>query len=131
MIHGIGTDVVQVERVEKIFARHGGRFVEHLLMPQERAAFDGHKRPVRFLAMRFAAKEAIVKAMGTGFAGGMWIRDCGVAPNALGKPEIIWSERGRERCAELGIGEGHVTLTDEAGLVVAVAVLMKGDPAIK
>ncbi|HMN44824.1 MAG TPA: holo-ACP synthase [Povalibacter sp.] len=125
MIYGIGTDVVQVERVQKIFDRHGERFVEHLLMPQELATFRDYRRPVRFLAMRFAAKEAIVKAMGTGFSDGMWIRDCGVAPNALGKPEIIWSARGQERCEQLGIGEGHVTLTDEAGLVVAVAVLMK------
>ena len=125
MIYGIGTDVVHVERIQKVFDRHGERFVEHILMPRELEAFRGHRRAVRFLAMRFAAKEAIVKAMGTGFAEGMWLRDCGVAPNALGKPEIIWSERGVERCSELGIGEGHVTLTDEAGLVVAVAVLMK------
>jgi holo-[acyl-carrier protein] synthase len=75
--------------------------------------------------MRFAAKEAIVKAMGTGFAHGMWIRDTGVAPNAWGRPEVIWSERGREMCEKLGIGEGHVTLSDEAGFVVAVAVLMR------
>jgi holo-[acyl-carrier protein] synthase len=75
--------------------------------------------------MRFAAKEAIVKAMGTGFAHGMWIRDTGVVSNEWGKPQIIWSERGRRLCAQLGIGEGHVTLTDEAGLVVAVAVLMR------
>ena len=64
MIYGIGTDVVQMERVQKIFDRHGERFVEHLLMPQELAAFRDHRRPVRFLAMRFAAKEAIVKALG-------------------------------------------------------------------
>ena len=57
--------------------------------------------------MRFAAKEAIVKAMGTGFANGMWIRDVGVMPNALGRPEIIFSERGRAVCDKLGIGEGH------------------------
>jgi holo-[acyl-carrier protein] synthase len=125
MIHGIGTDVVQVERIARIFERHGERFVEHLLMPQEAAAFRDHKRPVRFLAMRFAAKEAVVKAMGTGFAHGMWLRDCGVTANEFGKPEIIWSDRGRKRCRQLGIGESHVTLTDEAGLVVAVAVLMK------
>jgi len=125
MIFGIGTDVVQLQRIQRIYERHGQRFVEHLLLSQEAAAFRDHARPVRFLAMRFAAKEAIVKAMGTGFQHGMWIRDCGVAANALGKPEIIWSERGRQRCDELGIGEGHVTLTDEAGLVVAVAVLMR------
>jgi holo-[acyl-carrier protein] synthase len=63
--------------------------------------------------------------MGTGFAHGMWIRDSGVVSNAWGKPEIVWSERGRQMCEKLGIGEGHVTLTDEAGLIVAVAVLMR------
>jgi holo-[acyl-carrier protein] synthase len=125
MIFGIGTDIVQVGRIQKILARHGERFVNHLLMPLEEAALRDQPRPERFLAMRFAAKEAIVKAMGTGFAHGMWLRDCGIAANEFGKPEIIWSQRGHERCQQLGIGEGHVTLTDEAGLVVAVAILMR------
>jgi holo-[acyl-carrier protein] synthase len=125
MIFGIGTDVVQLERVQRVHEKFGERFVERLLLPAELTAFRGHNRPLRFLAMRFAAKEAIVKAMGTGFAHGMWIRDSGVVSNAWGKPEIIWSERGRRMCEQLGIGEGHVTLTDEAGLVVAVAVLMR------
>jgi holo-[acyl-carrier protein] synthase len=125
MIFGIGTDVVQLARVEEIYAKHGEHFVRRLLMPQEEAAFRSYKRPVRFLAMRFAAKEAIVKALGTGFAHGVWIRDVGVAPDAWGRPGIIWSERGRARRDELGAGEGHVSLTDEAGLVVAVAVLMR------
>ena len=82
-------------------------------------------RPVRFLAMRFAAKEAIVKGMGTGFAHGVWIRDVGVVQNSWGKPEVVYSARGAKVRDALGIGEGHVTLTDEAGLVVAVAVLMR------
>jgi holo-[acyl-carrier protein] synthase len=94
-------------------------------MPEERALLHEKPRIVRYLSMRFAAKEAIVKAMGTGFAHGMWLRDCGIVPNAWGRPEIVWSARGREICDKLGIGEGHITLTDEAGLVVAVAVLMK------
>ena len=125
MIFGIGTDVVQQERVRQVHEKFGDHFVERLLLPAELEAFRRYKRPVRFLAMRFAAKEAIVKAMGTGFAHGMWIRDSGVVSNAWGKPEIIWSERGRQMCETLGIGEGHVTLTDEAGLIVAVAVLMR------
>ena len=75
--------------------------------------------------MRFAAKEAIVKALGTGFANGMWLRDSGVMPNRLGRPEIIFSDRGQRLCDDLGVGGGHLTLTDEAGLVVAVAVLEK------
>jgi holo-[acyl-carrier protein] synthase len=125
MIFGIGTDVVQQERVRLVHEKFGDRFVERLLLPAELGAFRRYTRPVRFLAMRFAAKEAIVKAMGTGFAHGMWIRDTGIVSNAWGKPEIIWSERGRHMCEKLGIGEGHVTLTDEAGLIVAVAVLMR------
>jgi holo-[acyl-carrier protein] synthase len=125
MIFGIGTDVVQLERIAKVHEKFGERFVERLLLPAEEQAFRKYSRPTRFLAMRFAAKEAVVKAMGTGFAHGMWIRDCGVVSNAWGRPEIIWSERGRRMCEKLGIGEGHVTLTDEAGLIVAVAVLMR------
>lgn len=87
--------------------------------------FANQKRPERFLGMRFAAKEAVVKAMGTGFANGMWVRDTGVMPDRFGRPEIIFSPRGRSCCEELGIGDGHLTLSDEAGLIVAVAILMR------
>jgi holo-[acyl-carrier protein] synthase len=125
MIFGIGTDILQIDRIQKIYERHGERFISHLLMPEEETLFRTKSRAVRFLAMRFAAKEAIVKAMGTGFAQGMWLRDAGVVQNAWGRPAIIWSERGRDMCDKLGIGECHITLTDEAGLVVAVAVLMR------
>jgi holo-[acyl-carrier protein] synthase len=125
MIYGIGIDVLKVERIEGVYQRHGARFIEHLLMPEERAQLARTARPVRFLAMRFAAKEAIVKGMGTGFAHGVWIRDVGIVQNSWGKPEIIYSERGARVRDGLGVGDGHVTLTDEAGLVVAVAVLMK------
>ena len=125
MIFGIGTDILEVARVERIYERYGDHFVDRLLMPEERAAFSAGRGPVRFLATRFAAKEAIVKAMGTGFANGMWIRDTGIQPDELGKPGVIFSARGRALCERMGIGEGHVTLSDEAGLVVAVAVLMR------
>jgi holo-[acyl-carrier protein] synthase len=129
VIFGIGVDVLKVERVERVFAKYGERFVNHLLLPAERAQLARTARPVRFLAMRFAAKEAIVKGMGTGFAHGVWIRDVGVVQNAWGKPEVVYSERGAKVRDALGVGEGHVTLTDEAGLIVAVAVLLKA-PAV-
>ena len=125
MIFGIGTDILEVKRIEKTYARFAERFIAHLLMPEERAQLEKTARPVRFLAMRFAAKEAIVKAMGTGFAHGVWIRDVGVVQNAWGKPEVVYSARGTRVREQLGVGDGHVTLSDEAGLVVAVAVLMK------
>lgn len=125
MIFGIGSDVVEVARIKRTWERFGEQFATRLLMPEELAQFREHKRPVRFLAMRFAAKEAIVKAMGTGFAHGLWIRDVGVNANPWGRPDVIWSARGLRRRRELGVGEAHLTLTDEAGLVVAVAVLLR------
>jgi holo-[acyl-carrier protein] synthase len=125
MIYGIGIDVLKAERVHRVLEKYGERFVEHLLMPEERAQLERTARPARFLAMHFAAKEAIVKAMGTGFAHGVWIRDVGMVQNAWGRPEVVYSARGAKVRDGLGIGEGHVTLTDEAGLVVAVAVLMR------
>ena len=125
MIFGIGTDVVQIERSASWCTRNTASASSSVCCcPRSWRPF-GATTPARFLAMRFAAKEAIVKAMGTGFAHGMWIRDIGVVSNAWGRPEIIWSERGQRMCEKLGIGEGHVTLTDEAGLMVAVAVLMR------
>jgi holo-[acyl-carrier protein] synthase len=125
VIFGIGVDVLESARIAHTLERFGTRFIEHLLMPQEHAQLALTARPERFLAMRFAAKEAIVKAMGTGFAHGVWIRDVGVVQNSWGKPEVVFSERGERVRRGLGVGDAHVTLSDERGLVVAVAVLMK------
>ena len=123
MIFGIGTDVVQLARVERSWDRFGQSFADRLLLDPERELFEKAKRPVRFLAMRFAAKEAVVKAMGTGFAHGVWLRDVGILNNDWGRPVVVWSERGSRVCARLGIGSGHVSLTDDAGLVMAFAVV--------
>jgi holo-[acyl-carrier protein] synthase len=125
MIFGIGIDVLQAQRMKDSYARFGAHLLDRLLLPEERAQFERTRRPDRFLAMHFAAKEAIVKAMGTGFAHGVWIRDIGMVQNKWGKPEVVYSARGDRLRRRLGIGEGHVTLTDEAGLVVAVAVLLR------
>jgi len=131
MIHGIGVDVLRQDRIDKTYKRFGDHFVDRLLLPAERAQLARTQRPTRFLAMRFAAKEAIVKALGTGFAHGIWIRDTGVVQNEWGRPEVAWSERGDALRRKMGVGEGHVTLTDEAGLIVAVAVLLRAMPATR
>lgn len=123
MIFGIGTDVVELSRIQAIYERFGEHFVNRLLMDDELELFRHSKRPIRFLAMRFAGKEATVKAMGTGFAHGVWLRDVGIVNNDWGRPLVTWSERGRRVCDRLGIGEGHISLTDEAGLVIAFSIV--------
>jgi holo-[acyl-carrier protein] synthase len=123
MIFGVGTDIVELVRVQAIYDRFGEHFVRRILMDEELELFRKSKTPVRFLAMRFAGKEATVKAMGTGFRHGIWLRDVGITNNDWGRPLIIWSERGRVVCEQLGIGAGHVSLTDDAGLIVAFAVV--------
>jgi len=123
VIFGVGTDVVELSRIQATYERFGDRFVQRLLMDEELELFRRSKWPVRFLAMRFAGKEATAKAMGTGFAHGVWIRDIGIVSNDWGRPLVIWSERGRRVCDRLGISDGHVSLTDDAGLVIAFAVV--------
>ncbi len=122
MIFGIGTDIVELSRIQSIYDRYGDHFARRILMDEELELYARSKDPVRFLAMRFAGKEATVKAMGTGFAHGVWLRDVGILNNDWGRPVIVWSERGGRVCARLGIGGGHVSLTDDAGLIMAFAI---------
>lgn len=128
MIFGIGTDIVELVRIQAIHARYGDHFARRILMDTEMALYQRSKNPVRFLAMRFAGKEATVKAMGTGFAHGVWLRDVGILQNEWGRPIVTWSERGRRVCDRLGIGAGHVSLTDDAGLVMAFAIVEAAAP---
>jgi len=127
VIFGIGTDIVEMSRMQSTWERFGEHFARRILMDEEMALFKRSKQPARFLAMRFAGKEATVKAMGTGFAHGVWLRDVGITNNEWGRPLIIWSERGQKMCDQLGIGNGHVSLTDDAGLVLAFAVVETAD----
>ncbi len=123
MIYGVGTDIVELARIQQTWERFGEQFARRILMDEEMTLFRRTRWPARFLAMRFAGKEAAVKAMGTGFAHGVWLRDVGITSNDWGRPLIVWSERGRRVCERLGIGSGHVSLTDDAGLVMAFAVV--------
>lgn len=125
MIFGIGTDVLELKRIERVWDRFGEHFAERVLLDEELELFRRAKNKTRFLAMRFAAKEAIVKAMGTGFSNGLWVRDVGTVPNTLGQPQVVYSARGSALCERLGIGDGFLSLTDEAGLVVAIAILLR------
>ncbi|MCP1726681.1 holo-[acyl-carrier protein] synthase [Natronospira proteinivora] len=124
-LYGVGTDLVEVARIERAYKRWGERFVDHLLMDAEREEFERSKRKVRYLAMRFSAKEALVKALGTGFRQGMWLRDVGCCQAGSGKPYPIFSDKAEALREERGAGQAEISLTDEAGLIVAFAVMMR------
>jgi holo-[acyl-carrier protein] synthase len=130
MIFGVGTDLVEVQRIERVWRRFGAHFSKRILMPEEISGFDCSPDPVRYLAMRFAAKEALVKALGTGFRNGIWLRDTGSVPDARGRPLVIFSARGHAVCRELGAGEAFVSLSDEAGVVLAMAVILKSSQVV-
>jgi holo-[acyl-carrier protein] synthase len=129
MIFGIGTDMVQQSRITDSVARFGDRFERRILTEREYSLLHAKPRNAaqrtRFLAQRFAAKEAFSKALGTGINDGVAWRDMGVHNESSGKPSLHLSEKLERRVAGLGILGMHVTLTDEAGMTVAVVILEK------
>jgi holo-[acyl-carrier protein] synthase len=91
MIFGIGTDIVQISRIQNSLDRYGERFARRILGGEELVDFQRTLHPARFLARRFAAKEAVVKAYGTGFTQGITFQDIVVSHDAAGKPLLVLS----------------------------------------
>jgi holo-[acyl-carrier protein] synthase len=122
-IYGIGIDLVRVERLEKLMDRWGERFETRVFTEFERQFCSGRKNRTSCLALRFAAKEAFVKALGLGMRKPVLWRDIEVRPNSLGKPEITLTSRALEYCKEKGIRSWHLSLTDEGEYGAAVVVI--------
>lgn len=123
MIYGIGTDVIAISRVEKALQRHGERFVLRILGAHELSEYRAQPHPARFVAKRFAAKEAFSKAMGTGIRKPVTWRYIQVGHDARGKPEI-WAHEELQRVMQArGIGASHISITDERDFAVAFVVL--------
>ena len=123
MIYGIGVDLAQISRIENAFERFGQRFAERILGEHELLDFQHTKRPVRFLAMRFAAKEAASKAFGTGFKQGVAPRQIEVRHNQAGKPSLVFSGQAQNLITQNNIVASHVSLTDEDDFAVAYVIL--------
>ena len=125
MIFGIGTDIVQVDRIQKNLDRYGERFARRILAEPEYAEFLQANEPARFLAKRFAAKEAAAKAYGTGFSGGLAFSDIAVGHDAQGKPELQLAGRAAELCKEMGIGRNYISIADETDYAVAFVTFLE------
>jgi len=123
VIRGLGIDIVKTERIREVYVRYGRKFARRILSAGELARFDETKRPVSFLAMRFAAKEAASKALGTGFRQGVGPRLIEVTHNAAGKPSLLLHGAAAEHAANLAVAYSHISLTDEAEYAAAVVVL--------
>lgn len=125
MIVGVGTDLVEIARLAQSMRRHGDRLLDRILGGEERAAVPAADHPGRaaWLAKRFAAKEAAVKALGTGFRGGINLTDIQTVHTELGAPQLVFSGVALERFRALGAATAHVSLSDERQYAMAFVVL--------
>ncbi|WP_428559715.1 MAG: holo-[acyl-carrier-protein] synthase [Solidesulfovibrio sp. DCME] len=121
MIVGLGLDVVELPRIASALDRFGDRFVARLLTPAERATLP--PRPLARLAGLFAAKEAAVKALGTGFAQGITFHHLEILPDALGRPTLAFHGPALDRVQALGATSWHVSISHERATAAAVVVL--------
>lgn len=120
---GIGTDIVQIARIEQVVERQGMRFVQRILSPGELEEYANSRLGVRLLAKRFAAKEAIVKALGTGIGHGVSWQDMSIEHDDKGAPLVVLRAGAAERARQLGGSSMLLSLADENDYVVAFAVL--------
>ncbi len=123
MILGIGTDIVTLERVEAGLRRFGRLFAEKILAEDELSTLPAGERLVAYLAGRWAAKEACVKALGTGFAKGIGPKQIAVFNNAAGAPFLVLSGKALSLCHELGVTKMHVSVSHDKLSAVAFVVL--------
>ena len=125
MSYAVGTDLIAIPRVQAAIERHDGRFLRRVYTPEEVAFCRGR---VPELAARFAAKEAVMKALGTGARGVAW-REIEVLPDRRGKPLVYLYGRARERAERIGLRALDVSLTHEREYAMAVVVGAREGPA--
>ena len=123
MILGTGIDLIEVERIRASFARFGERFLQRILRPGETAYCLAHKDPAPFLAARFAAKEAISKAFGTGIGNLLVWKDMEVGRKESGEPFVILHDGGLTLLRERGGRLVHLSLSHTAHHATAMAIL--------
>ena len=125
MIYGIGTDLVNIKRIEEALFRFGDRFLHRILSEEEVAEYAQSSQPARFMAKRFAAKEAFSKAYGTGIGEIIGWHDVRVTHDELGKPMLQTSPALTEKLHSQGIKHTHISITDETEQALAFVVIEK------
>ncbi len=123
MISGIGTDIVKIARFERLWQRHGRRACTTLLHPDEQADCLKHHDPARFLAKRFAAKEAFAKAVGTGLRYPVSLTHICIRHDKLGKPIFTFSDTLHTWLQQRQMTHSHLSISDEQDTVIAMVVI--------
>jgi holo-[acyl-carrier protein] synthase len=123
MILGTGIDLIEVARIAASYAKFGDRFVNRVLLPDEIAYCLAHKNPAPFLAVRFAAKEAVSKAFGTGIGAQLGWQDIEVRRKESGEPFVVLHGKGAELLAARGARQLHLSLTHTENYAAATAIL--------
>jgi holo-[acyl-carrier protein] synthase len=126
-IVGIGIDLVNIERVRSVLDRYGGRFLERVLTVEERAYCALHRDPSPRVAARFAAKEAVLKALGTGLAHGIRWQDVEVRCDQQGQPQIQFSGKAADEATVLEVGRIHLSLSHDRDAAIAMVILERRD----
>jgi holo-[acyl-carrier protein] synthase len=119
---GLGTDVVEIARIASQLNK-SQRLAQRVLTATELVTFSAHKFPERFLAKRFAAKEAAVKALGTGIGSGVSFQDVEVVSLTSGQPTLVFSGKYAELCEERDISHSFISISDEQHYAMATVVL--------
>lgn len=127
MIVGIGTDLMEIERVEHSIARFGERFLDRIFTAGERRYCERKKNAAESFAARFAAKEAGAKALGTGISRGVGWQDFEVRRAPGQRPELHLSGRAAELASQMGVVRVSLSLTHTRGLAMAVVVVERTD----
>lgn len=122
-IIGLGTDIVEIKRIEKALERNPVSFAKHILNSNELEQLGKIKFKAKFLAKRFAVKEAASKALGTGIAKGISFHDFDITHNNLGKPQLHFSGMALKKADTLCVKQIHVTISDEHSYAVATVIL--------
>ena len=123
MLIGIGTDLARIQRFAALLSRRGDAISRRLLTPNERLAQQKAANPAAFLAKRFAAKEALLKALGTGLSGGLSWQQLEVSNDAQGKPLMKLSGAAADLAKVKGVTQIHLTISDERDYALAFVVL--------
>ena len=123
MIFGIGTDIVEIQRIEKIFSKFNNRFAKKILSKKEYEAFQISNAPAHFLAKRFAAKEAVAKALGLGFRDPISFHGIEVDHNDLGAPFFNFNAEISKFLDQKKINKCHLSISDEKNIASAFVVL--------